>query len=88
MIYCSRCPPKIRSDPGIVELQRLLITAPVDIVHLIYRQRAYERESKDYEFSRASVLEHWGAGHDDMRDSLDHPRLAETLRARRWGEYV
>jgi NTE family protein len=42
-------------------------------VHLIYRQRAYERESKDYEFSRASVLEHWQAGLSDMHDSLAHP---------------
>ncbi len=66
-------PARIRSDPGITELQRLLVTAPVDIVHLIYRQRAYEHESKDYEFSRASVLEHWGAGHRDMSDSVEHP---------------
>ncbi len=66
-------PAKIKSDPGIIELQRLLITPPVDIVHLIYRQRAYEHESKDYEFSRASVLEHWQAGQHDMQDSMAHP---------------
>ena len=66
-------PAKIKSDPGIIELQRLLVTPPVDIVHLIYRQRAYEHESKDYEFSRASVLEHWQAGLNDMRDSVAHP---------------
>jgi NTE family protein len=66
-------PAKIKSDPGIVELTGLLVTPPVDIVHLIYRQRAYEHESKDYEFSRASVLEHWQAGHADMGDTLTHP---------------
>lgn len=66
-------PARIRRDPGIEELQKLLITAPVDIVHLIYRQKAYEHESKDYEFSRASVLEHWQAGKRDMADTLEHP---------------
>jgi len=66
-------PAQVRRDPGIEELQKLLITAPVDIVHLIYRQKTYEHESKDYEFSRASVLEHWQAGKRDMADTLEHP---------------
>lgn len=66
-------PPKVRRDPGIEELQKLLATAPVDIVHLIYRQKAYEHASKDYEFSRASILEHWQAGKCDMADTFAHP---------------
>jgi NTE family protein len=66
-------PPRIRSNPGIAELQKLLSTPKVDIVHLIYRQRAYEHGSKDFEFSRASVNEHWDAGACDIRDTLVHP---------------
>jgi NTE family protein len=44
---------------------KLLATAAdrkvFNIVHLIYRARNYEGHSKDYEFSRASMEEHWRA---------------------------
>jgi NTE family protein len=66
-------PARLRKNPGIAELQKLLSTPKVDIVHLIYRQRAYEHGSKDFEFSRASVDEHWAAGERDIGDTLSHP---------------
>ena len=66
-------PESVRSNRRVRELEEWLRMPPVDIVHLIYRQKAYEHESKDYDFSRASVLEHWRAGAVDMRDSLNHP---------------
>lgn len=66
-------PEGVRGNPRVRELEEWLRMPPVDIVHLIYRQKAYEHESKDYDFSRASVLEHWRAGAADMRDSLNHP---------------
>ena len=47
----------------------------VDVVHLIYRDKHYETQSKDYEFSRLSMNEHWDAGHADM---------SRTLHDRRW----
>ncbi|HEY8068472.1 MAG TPA: patatin-like phospholipase family protein, partial [Burkholderiales bacterium] len=52
--------------------------ARTDIVHLIYRQASYELESKDYEFSRASVLEHWQSGRRDMRDTVTHPEWLKS----------
>jgi NTE family protein len=45
-----------------------------DIVHLIYRARQYEGDSKDYEFSRLSMEEHWHAGYQDTVRTLRHPR--------------
>ena len=63
----------MRLNPGTEELQKLLATAPVDVVHLTYRQKAYEHASKDYEFSRASILEHGQAGKCDMADTFAHP---------------
>src|SRR5580700_3417921 len=36
-----------------------------NIVQLIYRPKGYEGDSKDYEFSRRSMEEHWGAGYSD-----------------------
>ena len=43
------------------------------LVHLIYRSRHYEGSSKDYEFSRLTMEEHWRAGYNDAVRSLRHP---------------
>src|SRR5882757_5910636 len=48
-----------------------------NIVHLIYRARNYEGHSKDYEFSRASMQEHWSAGYNDAVLTLRHPEVLE-----------
>jgi len=46
------------------------------LVHLIYRSKHYEGHSKDHEFSRLSMEEHWRAGYHDAMRTLRH---AETL---------
>jgi NTE family protein len=46
-------------------------------VHLIYRAMNYEGHSKDYEFSRASMREHWRAGYHDAVRTLRHPEVLE-----------
>jgi len=66
-------PPKFRKDPRVEILATMTASAPVDIVHLIYRNKRYELESKDYEFSRASVREHWAAGERDMCATMKEP---------------
>lgn len=43
----------------------------VTIVQLIYRRKAYESHSKDYEFSRATMLEHWASGLEAVNRSLE-----------------
>ncbi len=51
-----------------------------NIVHLIYRAQRYEGDSKDYEFSRLSMEEHWRAGYHDTVRTLRHPEaLARPL---------
>ena len=52
-------------------------SAPVDIVHLIYRNKRYELESKDYEFSRRTMEEHWQTGYSDMEGTLRHPEVLQ-----------
>ena len=66
-------PERLRDHAAARFLKDFTEVAPLDIVHLIYRQGPYERESKDYEFSRATVLERWEAGRRDLRDTLAHP---------------
>jgi len=51
------------------ELERL---PEINILHLIYRQQAYEGDAKDYEFSRLSMKDHWRAGYFDTRNTLAH----------------
>jgi NTE family protein len=40
------------------------------ILQLIYQQKAYEGNAKDYEFSGTSMREHWQSGHEDTRRTL------------------
>jgi NTE family protein len=48
-----------------------------NLVHLIYRPRGYEGDSKDYEFSRVSMAEHWRSGYHDAMRTLRHPEVLE-----------
>jgi NTE family protein len=48
-----------------------------NIVHLIYRAKNYEGHSKDYDFSRSSMQEHWRTGYHDAIRTLRHPQVLE-----------
>ena len=74
----EKLPPRLRSHPAITTLKQQMAHEPVDIVHLIYRDKPYELDSKDYEFSRAMVEEHWEAGARDMRNTLAHPEWLQS----------
>jgi NTE family protein len=75
----AKLPPELRADPDAQELlARTRITCSgFDIVHLIYRAKQYEHHSKDYEFSRWTMAEHWAAGHADVLQTLRDPRWLE-----------
>ena len=70
----AKLPPALRDDPNVLALSRLRCESAVDVVHLIYRSKHYESQSKDYEFSRLSMQEHWDAGRADMAHTLHDPR--------------
>lgn len=70
----DKLPPHLRDDPDVLALSRVHCDSAVDVVHLIYRSKHYESQSKDYEFSRLSMTEHWGAGRADMAHTLHDPR--------------
>ena len=48
-----------------------------NIVQLIYRAKRYEGLSKDYEFSRLTMQEHWRAGYHDAVRTLRHPEVLQ-----------
>jgi NTE family protein len=70
----AKLPPNLRDDPDVRALARLRAESAVDVVHLIYRSKHYESQSKDYEFSRLSMQEHWESGQADMAHTLHDPR--------------
>ncbi len=70
----GKLPPELKDDPDAKVLADSM-PPPVSLalVHLIYRSKHYETQSKDYLFSRRSVSEHWAAGRKDALCTLRHP---------------
>ncbi len=54
-------------------LEELQDTPQVNVLQLIYHHADYEGDSKDYEFSKWTMREHWAAGLEDARRTLSHP---------------
>jgi len=72
----------IQNDPELRALAQAADDKACNNVHLIYRVQKYEGSSKDYEFSRATMEEHWRAGRRDANHSLSRPavfRRADAL---------
>jgi len=63
----QRLPANLQDDPDVKLLRNSSCNAAITIVHLIHRRKDYFTQSKDYEFSRHSIEEHWKAGGDDVR---------------------
>ena len=68
----GKLPGDLKDDPDARLLQTLSCNAAVTIVHLIHRRKNYFTQSKDFEFSRHSVEEHWESGLKDVRRTLRH----------------
>jgi NTE family protein len=66
-------PEDLKNRPETKLLQEFGDHKVYSIVHLIYRTQNYEGDSKDYEFSRRSMEEHWRAGYHDTVEALRHP---------------
>ena len=62
------------------QAQSLASDKRFNVVHLIYREKPWDAHHKDYEFSAASMRDHWASGLADMRATLAHPQwLAPPL---------
>ena len=81
----GKLPDYLKNDPSVELLREAAKESTVTVVHLIYRSKNYESSSKDYDFSRIGMVEHWGAGvrdvHLSMRheDWLERPQSGETM---------
>jgi NTE family protein len=64
-------------DPDIRRLANSADQKVYNIVHLIYRAKRFEGSSKDYEFSRGTMEQHWADGYRDAIRTLAHPEVLE-----------
>jgi NTE family protein len=71
----EKLPNELKNSEEAKLLRRSADRKVYNIIHLIYRARNYEGHSKDYEFSRLSMEEHWRAGYHDARRTLSHPEI-------------
>jgi NTE family protein len=70
-----RLPANIEEDDDLKILKEVASDKVYNIVQLIYRAKNYEGHSKDYEFSRLSMQDHWRAGYHDALRTLRHPEV-------------
>jgi NTE family protein len=81
----GKLPDDLKRDPSVKFLSEVSKENTVTVVHLIYRSKNYESSSKDYDFSRVGMVEHWGAGERDVhlsmrhKESLERPQSGETM---------
>lgn len=68
----GKLPDSLRDDPAVDFLREAAKENTVTVVHLIYRSKNHESNSKDYDFSHIGVVEHWNAGVRDVHQSMKH----------------
>ncbi len=65
-------PPELRQSRQAVALARSVKTGALNIVHLIYRNRDWQTGARDFEFSPASIDDHWGQGEAAVAAAMSH----------------
>lgn len=66
----AKLPKELSTSAEAKALQALSCDAEITIAHIIRRDTKYETGSKDYEFSRKSVDEHWDLGRKNVQQGL------------------
>ena len=66
----DKLPPDMADDPDVRHLQGIINEGALNIVHLIYRSREWESGARDFEFSRATMLDHWMQGMEAVEDVM------------------
>jgi NTE family protein len=73
----AKLPPELHNAEEVKILAQQADDKVCNIAHLIYRSKSYEGYSKDFEFSRRTMEEHWQAGYGDARLTLENPQVLE-----------
>jgi NTE family protein len=70
-----KLPDNLKESPEFAVLSPVADHKVYNLVQLIYQSKQYEGDSKDYEFSRQSMTDHWRAGYHDTVRTLRHPEV-------------
>ena len=73
----QKLPDEFRDSPELKLLKPHTQSKVYNLVQLVYRTKQYEGDSKDYEFSRLSMEDHWRAGYRDTIRTLRHVEVLE-----------
>jgi NTE family protein len=73
----GKLPAELRDGDEAKMLKREADDKVCNIVHLIYRAKAYEGIAKDFEFSRRTMEEHWNSGYHNAQHTLANPQVLE-----------
>ena len=70
-------PDNLRKSAEIERLETEADETSYNVVHLVYQAKSYEGVSKDYEFSRRTMEEHWRSGYEDASRAISRPEIFE-----------
>jgi len=73
----KQLPEKLRNEPYTQLLAQEADEHVFNIIQMIYHAKSYESASKDFEFSRRTMEEHWQAGYSDAVRTLRHPEVLQ-----------
>ncbi len=74
----AKVPAKAReNDPWCREATALANGHQTGVIHLIYQDKEWEGQAKDYEFSPQTMNEHWSTGLKDIQQTLMHKAWLE-----------
>jgi NTE family protein len=74
----AKLPAELRDSEEVRLLADVAHENRITIAQLIYRDKAWEGQAKDYEFSRATMAEHWLAGRDDVMRTIHNAAWLAT----------
>jgi NTE family protein len=67
----AKLPENLLDDPDVEYLMSKKDGGGTTVVHLIYSRRKYETSNMDNEFSRVTMEDHWRAGFDDVKATIE-----------------
>ena len=73
----AKMPKDLLQTPEVETLAAEADEKVYNLIQLIYRTKNYEGTSKDYQFSRRMMEEHWRSGYHDAVRTLRHPEVLQ-----------
>ena len=76
----EKLPPELAQTKEAEYLAQVADRCKYNIIELVYRSKNYEDQSKDYEFSRLTMEDHWRSGYNDAARTLRQKEVFQLPR--------